>query len=260
MRYSVQDLKTAVTLWQVDADGSNPHELLPGWTGGLNPCCGAWTSNGKQFVFTTNGNLWALLEDTRYFGKRRAEAVQLTFGPVGFEAHIPSRDGKRLFAVGNQSAGELIRFDAHSGQFVPYLSGLSAEGVAFSKDGGWIAYVAYPEGSLWRSRLDGTEKLQLTFPPLGAALPRWSPEGKEVAFVSLTASDPPWIYVISATGGIPHRLTEGAQLDPSWSPDGRRLAFGRSPRLETSVIAAVTAAGRVAILPNIDRITQWTPR
>jgi len=235
LRYSVGDPRTSTsTLWQVNADGSNPQELLPGWTGAPNACCGAWTPNGKSFVFTASGNLWALPEDTRPFGRRRAEPVQLTFGPVVFGAPVPSRDGKRLFAVGNQPGGELVRFDARSGQFVPYLSGLSAEGVAFSKDGAWVAYVAFPEGTLWRSRVDGTERLQLTFPPLGAALPRWSPDGKEIAFFAATASDSVRIYLVSAAGGKPRRLIESPQVDPSWSPDGRRLAFGSLPGLEPS--------------------------
>jgi eukaryotic-like serine/threonine-protein kinase len=236
LRYSVQATRTfASTLWQVNADGSNARELLPGWTGAPNPCCGAWTPNGKYFVFTAGGNLWTLPEDTRPFGRRAVEPVQLTFGPMSFFAPVPSRDGKRLFAVGNQPGGELVRFDARSRQFVPYLSGLSAEGVAFSKDGAWVAHVAFPEGTLWRSRVDGTERLQLTFQPMAASLPRWSPDGKEIAFFATTASDVvPRIYQVSAAGGKARRMIESPQVDPSWSPDGRRLAFGTTPGLETS--------------------------
>ncbi len=235
LRYSVQEQKTATsTLWQVNADGTNPRELLPGWRGAPNACCGAWTLNGKSFVFTAGGNLWALPEDTRLFARPRAEPVQLTFGPVAFGPPVPSRDGRRLFAMGYQPAGELVRFDARSGQFVPYLGGLSAEGVAFSKDGDWIAYTAFPEGTLWRSRVDGTEKLQLTFPPLWAALPRWSPDGREIAFFATTASAKFQIYQVSAAGGAPRQLIEGPQVDPSWSPDGRRLAFGTTPAYEAS--------------------------
>ena len=223
--------------------GGSPRELLPGWTGAPSPlpgwpfpnaCCGAWTPNGKQFVFTARGNLWTLPEDARLLGSRRAEPVQLTFGPVGFDAPVPSRDAKRLFAVGFQAAGELVRFDARSGQFTPYLSGLSADGVAFSKDGAWVAYVAFPEGTIWRSRVDGTDRLQLTFPPLSGSLPRWSPDGKEIAFFASTASDSSHVYLVSAAGGKPRRMSESPEVDPSWSPDGRRLAFGSSPMLETS--------------------------
>jgi hypothetical protein len=33
--------------------------------------------------------------------------------------------------------------------------------VSFSRDGRWVAYVTYPEGELWRSKLDGSQKLKL---------------------------------------------------------------------------------------------------
>ena len=48
---------------------------------------------------------------------------------------IPGKDGKKLFVVGRTYRGELTRYDAKSGQFSPYLSGISAEYLDFSKDG-----------------------------------------------------------------------------------------------------------------------------
>jgi Tol biopolymer transport system component len=62
---------------------------------------------------------------------------------------------------------------------VPYLPGISAEDLAFSADGQWVVYASYPDGLLWRSRVDGSERLQLTFPPLQAELPRWSHDAKQ---------------------------------------------------------------------------------
>jgi len=72
----------------------------------------------------------------------------------------------------------LTRYDLKSGRFESYLGGISAEYVSFSKDGQWVAYVAYPEGTLWRSKMDGSERLQLTYAPQ-ALMPRWSPDGKD---------------------------------------------------------------------------------
>ena len=50
-----------------------------------------------------------------------------------------------------------------SGKFLPYLGGISACYVDFSRDGQWIAYVSYPEGTLWRSRIDGSDKTAADF-------------------------------------------------------------------------------------------------
>jgi len=68
-----------------------------------------------------------------------------------------------------------VRYDVKLHAFVPYLGGISAEFLDFFKDGQWVAYVAYPQGTLWRSRIDGSEALQLTFPPVSVVYPRWCP-------------------------------------------------------------------------------------
>jgi eukaryotic-like serine/threonine-protein kinase len=236
LRYSVRDTKTGVSaLWEANADGTNAHPLLPGWKGAENPCCGIWTRDGRYYVFEATGNIWALPE-RRFLQRRPSEPVQLTFGPMLFSGVMPSRDGKRLFVVGDQRKGRLARYDVGSKQFVPYLDELSAEGVALSGDGRWVAYTAFPEGTLWRSRTDGSERLQLTYSPSVAALPRWSPDGTQIAFFSWTASETPRIYVVPAAGGSPRRATSSVlpEADPSWAPDGRRLAFGSGPGFETS--------------------------
>ena len=61
--------------------------------------------------------------------------------------------------------------DSKAGEFVSYLSGISAEFVDFSKDRQWVAYVTFPEQTLWRSRIDGSERLQPTSNPVRAGFP-----------------------------------------------------------------------------------------
>jgi hypothetical protein len=63
---------------------------------------------------------------------------------------------------------------AGSGVFLPFLGGITADFVEFSRDGQWVLYVAFPDGTLWRSRVDGTKRLQLTFPPMVVMVPHWS--------------------------------------------------------------------------------------
>ena len=112
MRYSVEDAKTGgLTLWEVRVDGTGARDLLPGWKGAENPCCGTWTPDGRYYVFEAEGNLWARREDVDVFRRHSNAPVQLTFGPVKFSGVMPSRDGRRLFAVGDENKGRLARYD-----------------------------------------------------------------------------------------------------------------------------------------------------
>ncbi len=64
--------------------------------------------------------------------------------------HNSAPPGKKLFALGVQKRGELVRYESRSGGFVPYLGGISAIGLAFSGESDSGAYITYPEGNLWQ--------------------------------------------------------------------------------------------------------------
>ena len=236
LRFTVGNPGGRTSIEEVSADGGRSHALLPGWKGVY--CCGNWTPDGKYYIFQSGFNrrtdIWALREATSLFGKGKGEPVPLTAGPMNFRSPVSSIDGKRLFVIGEQLRGELVSFESKSGQFVPFLGGISALDVDVSKDGEWVAYVSYPEGVLWRSRVDGSQRLQLTSLPMQAWLPRWSPDGKQIAFSAGVPGRPSKIHVVAADGGRPAQLTTGNhyETDPSWSPDQNSLVFGGVPWLE----------------------------
>jgi dipeptidyl aminopeptidase/acylaminoacyl peptidase len=104
-----------------------------------------------------------------------------------------------------------------------------------SPDGQWIAYVRSAV-----DRVENTYRRNIWLvstgggPPkpfsAGAAqdfMPRWSPDGKKLAFVSTRKGDKPQIYVIPVDGGEARVLTKGRQgaSNPAWSPDGGSIAF-----------------------------------
>jgi Tol biopolymer transport system component len=76
--------------------------------------------------------------------------------------------------------------------------------------------------------VDGSERIQLTFPPLQVVLPRWSPDGKQIAFNAMLPGKSWNIYLISRDGGTAQRIlpSEQSQMDANWSPDGQTLLFG----------------------------------
>jgi eukaryotic-like serine/threonine-protein kinase len=229
LRFTWQDLTNAsLSLWEVTVEGKHLHPLLPGWHQPSTEANGKWTADGKFFLFQADGQIWALPEKTGLFGRVDGKPVQLTSSPIPLASPLPSKDGKKLFVVGSTLHGMLSRYDRNLGQFLPFLSGLSAENTTFSRDGKWIAYVTYPTGNLWRSRVDGSDRLQLTNSLIYPLLPRWSPDGKQIAFWGYQTGTVDEIYVVPAKGGTPQPLVPGnsvARREPNWSPNGDRILF-----------------------------------
>jgi Tol biopolymer transport system component len=239
IRFTISDTEqNTVSLWEVGRKGGNAHALLADWPFKTTACCGNWTADGKYYIFqasqtlsSTNivvTSLWALPESK----SPNSAPTQITAGPMSFGNAFAARDSKMLWAIGVQPTVEVVKYEAKKKQFVPLISGLSATDVEFSNDGKWITYVAIPEGTLWRARADGSERLQLTTDSERAALPHWSPDGKQIAFAS-TKPGASWkLSLVSANGGDAHEMLSenSSQIDANWSPDGERLMFGEYNR------------------------------
>jgi Tol biopolymer transport system component/predicted Ser/Thr protein kinase len=242
IRFSLRDEANSNSLWEVRSDGSNLRQLLKGWHTPPNECCGRWTGDGRYYVFESGvgqaRDIFALPDSTSIFRKASTTPTQLTTGPIIYSTPLPDLVGRKLFVQGGQPRGELVHYDAASKQFVPFLGGISASDVAFSRDGKWAAYVAVPGNTLWRSRVDGSERLQLTYPPMTASLPVWSPDGSQVAYISGQAGKPWKIFLVSAQAGSPEELLPEniAEIDATWSPDGTQLAFGRHSNTNTGTV------------------------
>jgi serine/threonine protein kinase/Tol biopolymer transport system component len=223
------------SLWEARSDGTDLHPLLPpGWNVPPQECCGKWTADGRYFVFqsTRNGltSIWALEDQSSFWRRGSPEPVQLTTGPLDFSSPVPSRDGKKLFVQGWQPRAEMARYDAKSGAFLPFFADAAAAQVDFSRDGKLAVYVSFKDGTLWRSKSDGSDRVQLTYPPFQATGPHWSPDGTRISFSGAKPEDSYRIYMISADGGNPEQLSAGANdLDPSWSKDGKAIMFGVFP-------------------------------
>src|SRR5439155_24024709 len=81
---------------------------------------------------------------------------------------------------------------------------------------------------IWRARVDGGEAVQLTSGADGENGPRWSPDGKSIAFTAKRGDNEfAQIYVLPIDGGEARQLTkhESAVSDVTWTPDGAALDF-----------------------------------
>lgn len=255
-------------LWEISANGSGLHQLLPGWQYQGSECCGRWTPDGRLYVFLTSPNLfiagqiWALDERRGMFRHPSTEPFQLTTGPIRWSSPIPGKGTNKIFSDGKTPRGELCRFDTKTKQLQPILGGISAQDVSYSKDGRYVAYVSFPDGILWKSNLDGSSPVQLSAPPVYAMNPRWSPDGTTILFLDVNA--PNKSYLVSSQGGSPQQLVPDnadEEIDPTWSADGRKIAFqvaGSPTRGKDSLRILDLASRRVTALPGSAGL--WSPR
>ena len=109
-----------------------------------------------------------------------------------------------------------------------------------SPDGTLVAFVSRwidPEknkyfSNLWLVSIRGGESRRFTVGDYGDTSPRWSPDGRHIAFVS-DRSESSQIWLIPVNGGEARQLTElaeGSLGSLAWSPDGTKIVFSFRPK------------------------------
>jgi len=239
LRFTIRDMNHRTSsLWEILPDGKGLHPVLPHWAKTPEQFGGSWTPNGDYFLFESTQdntqNIWALREATSLLRKASTEPTQLTVGPLRFSNPIPSLDGKKVFVIGQQRRFDLVHFEGKSQQFSIELPGVSAGEADTSRADGRIVYVQHPELTLWRAEPDGSLRTQLTYAPMEVHMPRWSPDGTQIAFMASRPGKPWKIFVMAAEGGPPKEVSNGDrnQGDPTWMPNSDAIVFAGMPWLE----------------------------
>jgi Tol biopolymer transport system component len=161
-------------------------------------------------------------------GTRPPQRIEIPGVDGAFPA-IAARRGRLAFSH-SLNAQAPYRFEPGR-RSEPLLRASFFEGnLSFSPDGHRVAYCADAGEAMevWTANADGSTPQQLTHRTgRWQCGPRWSPDGKQIAFDS-QARDGDWhIWRIAADGGAPTQLTmdQGSQNNPSWSRDGRSIYY-----------------------------------
>ena len=105
-----------------------------------------------------------------------------------------------------------------------------------SPDGGWVAYTVTSidsakdksDNDLWMTSWDGSATLRLTSSPESESTPRWSPDGRYLAFLSgRQEGKGAQVWLLDRRGGEAQRVTQlrGGVSEFAWSPDSKKLAL-----------------------------------
>ncbi len=230
LRFTVLDTKTkASRWWEITGGDRSPHEL-PRISAALKAGHGIWTADERWFVFQAWMAERSQIRIASAAGKSPA-SYPLTVDALTWRDPALLPNSNTVLAVARQSQGQTVRLPVpghpHS---KPVIPGVPAYELDYSRDGAWITYARFPEHTLWRCRLDGSESRQLTPAGMEAHQPHWSPDGTRIAFMGKRAgSGARWrLYLVSNLGGsLEEPLPQGDdQGVPTWSPDGRSLIYG----------------------------------
>ncbi len=252
-------------IWEISPKSGNPHALFPKSKGDQGD--GEWSPDGSFYFFSQRNNgvsqIWAVPEKKSWWAKTKRQPLQLTTGPMPTFLPTPTPDGKRLLFYGVAKRSRLLKRDSRSGQFTPFLPGVSGSLVDFSKDGKWISYSSYPQRAVWRAASDGSERLQLSPPDMIAMLPTISPDGARIAFIGNLLGHSPAIFVIDRDGSNLQTVVPSEPrniIEPSWSPDSKSLALsGTDIVTHKPVLYRFDFATRaLSVMQGSERL--WSPR
>jgi eukaryotic-like serine/threonine-protein kinase len=241
LRFTLADEKTeSLSLWEVSADGSNLHPLLPGWNPRPYECCGRWSADGRYYFFlSTKGehpglayNIWVRSEKPAFpLWSKTASPVQLTAGSTEFRALFPTKDGRQLLTIAGTDFSVLLWSTPDKKQFLLSRQFPEIAAVDVSPKGDWLALILRG-WLLWRSRPDGSERIQLAADFSGLVdSPRWSPDETRIVFLGVRAGRPPNIYLVHRDGGATEELLPNDQIhkSPDWLPDGESIVYFTPP-------------------------------
>ncbi len=250
--YFVSDRGGSMDLWQrrLAADGrptGSPRRL----TTGIEMLYARFSPDGSRLAYSKGrqtGNIWRVPTGTDR-PATWADAQQLTDEqglPLAESCSrqartrlLPERAGRR---TPPQNGGRRV-----GAQSVFCWTPSNRSGRGGLADGQLIAF--HSQGDVWVVPRFAVQAVKLTEHEGPDGAPSWSPDGREIAYVSIREGQQD-IWIVPAQGGEARQLTDdpAQSLSPSWSPDGLQLAVPFSDAASTSLGVIPAAGGQLRLL------------
>lgn len=251
-------------IWTVASAGGEAVEATNDSATDWNP---VWSPDGRYLYYSSDRggsrNIWRVPIDEKS-GQVRGSPEPVTT-PSSFSWLISfSRDGRRMAYIQQNRTSNLYKvgfdpaIEKTIGQPIPVTKGSKEAWLAdISPDGRWVAFSSGGmQDNIFVIRVDGSELHQLTDDMHKDRMPRWSPDGKQIAFFS-DRSGKFEMWSIKPDGSGLRQITHdrsGVQA-PVWSPDGTRLAFTR-PALGEALIMDPSKPESRHALPTLSPLGQ----
>jgi len=261
-------------LFTIPAAGGEPVAVTNDAPTDWNP---VWSADGRWLYFSSDRSgvmgIWRIAVD-QSSGAVLGAPQPVTAGATGALGHLSvSREGNRLAyaAVESQQTAWRVAFDPEKLEIVgapePVSRGsIDVSQASVSPDGAWLVYTGTGGGreDIFLLRTDGSERRQLTDDAAKDRGPRWSSDGKRIAFYSDRGGQQYGVWVMNSDGSGAVRLTppEKRWLIPVWTPDGSGVLAGsgeavslwdsRKGWAEQSAVPVVPADSDVGALYPVD--------
>ena len=236
-------------IWIIPIGGGEAKQLTHASNGASNP---QWSSDGKRIAFLREEEDSAAEEQRKKAGDDRVIVGTDDFKQQHLwviEVETLDDEAELLFSLSGERSDESV--DVDKSQRLT-AGGFHVSEPCWSPDGQHIVFVSTPSPKADDTMFNGTVHIvdiesenvrKLTGHTAGESSPRWSSDGKQIAYLHSPAGyGQKDLHIISAEGGTSTNLT-ATQLDrnadlPVWSPDGATIYFIAMDRVRWQLYSA----------------------